>query len=154
MRFLFNNYKRDIEIDQYLSNLFTYQITAIEEGVHYFYITFENKYRLEAWNANKYYAWMFQGKIYDLEKVKNKEITLEISNQTPIYSWYNTRPGRKWLRRFFKILKKNRKTSLPALPKKEEILIPKKEESKEVQNLDWLTNLADHKKFIEEYRND
>lgn len=60
---------------------------------YYLYITFNNGNKLKVWNTNKYYGWLNEGSFID-------------ENKKHIYTWFESRPKRKTMIRFRKLLER------------------------------------------------
>jgi hypothetical protein len=124
-------------LDRNLENLLTYKLIDLSIDGYYFYMDFENGYCLKAWDTNKWYAWMCRGSIS-----RNGEL---------IFEWCEDRPRRRTFRRFRRLYRKYSKSSVGRSRSKIETKLENKKE--EIQK-SWVDNLEEHKKFLEEFRQD
>lgn len=107
--FAFTVYISDNELDNFLNILLkTCKIINIRHNEFCIFITFksylcDNQYTVEAWNANKYYAWLYSGRIKGNDTDK-------------LYDWVDKMPKRKTMwklrKRILKCAKERNYTDL------------------------------------------
>ena len=90
--FTMMNHKHDPVISALLSDCMDSGIAAVEtNGKYSINVTFKDGSKLNAWNANRYYAWLSQGWIEQPNESK--------------YQWEEARPSRDVMARLYNMLK-------------------------------------------------
>ena len=91
--FTFMNHGIDYVLDSYLNQALDSGIASVTEcNSYYITIYFNDGSRLNAWNENKYYAWLTTG-VFTMPNLDT-------------FKWNNSRPKRKTMARLFNELKK------------------------------------------------
>ena len=86
------NYSVDRALDALLTKAMDSGIKAVTGGDYYLDITFNDGSHLNAWNVNRYYAWLCKGRFAYPNKDDGE------------YSWCNARPRRATMARLYKML--------------------------------------------------